>query len=103
MKLNEILNKITDPKDWTLRFNDETNGILYPTTANVSEIYTDWFRDCEMCPENGEIIFGIQIQKNSTGECYLIETDRDFDFESLMRGIESNVFNLVKQYEIHVW
>lgn len=101
MKLNECLRRIhmsqNVPSDWTIRFQS-TKDIGYgerymiPTTIGIDDLYNDWYKNCDYCPENGKFVFGITIAQESTGKCFLIETSSEYTFEELMMAIEEEFY-----------
>lgn len=85
------------PTDWTIRFYDRNNiaygeNIMIPTTIGIDDLFSDWYGDCNSCPENGEFVFGITIAQESTGKSYLIETPYEYTFEELMMEIENEFY-----------
>lgn len=101
MKLNKCLKMIhaeqNIPSDWTIRFYDGNNiayreNIMIPTTIGLNDLYNDWYGDCNVCPENGEFVFGITIAQESSGRSYLIETPYEYTFEDLMMEIENEFY-----------
>lgn len=96
MNLKDILLRTAEaPDKYTVRFWDRKAGhddILYPTTINVVRLYDDWYEDCDHCPENGEFVFGVTFVNDSTGQVFMPEIEKPFEFtfEDLMNAIEDN-------------
>lgn len=96
MKLEMILNRI-NPSECDVRFYEVTdcysdNPIHY-TTMSIQELYEDWYKKCDNCPENGTYIYAVQF---TTYEGLVFNLDNsgygEFTFDSLMEAIEKKFY-----------
>jgi len=82
-------------KDWVVHFEEKYENFgedpIFYCTANVNDLYQDWYGDCTYCPENSALVWNVMFS-NDVGSVFLIETiptNYELDFETLMQFIEA--------------
>lgn len=93
MKLNDCLKEIKDLRKCDVRFYEvhpDWEGQIHVTTANVIDLYNDWWGDCNMVPENGEYIYAISFYDYS-GRSFVVDSGKQIQFQDLMGAITERV------------
>jgi hypothetical protein len=57
--------------------------------CNIKDLISDWYGDCNNCPENGEMLLQATLYMN--GKAYPIEgvgLNEDITFETLMQALD---------------
>lgn len=77
--------------DGTIQFITSSSYLDRPFAycCNVNDLISDWYRDCNNCPENGEILLQVTLYIND--KAYPIEgigLNEDVTFETLMQALD---------------
>lgn len=89
MKLADCLSKISDPKEWDIRFYEDqplTRPFIHTVTDNLANLHREWVNAGPGLSGSMKNVYGIMFA-NYDGRVYLVDDSEFITFEDLMKKV----------------